>query len=63
MNRTRERPWFFQGDFGSSLLLCVGNVPFPLRDRDKCIPVPIDLQSHKQGHPRARYMEIHPEDS
>lgn len=41
MNRTGERPWVSQKDFGRSVLLGVWNVPFPLREGDRCVPVQI----------------------
>lgn len=40
-NRTGERPWVSQKDFGRSVLLGVWNVPFPLREGDRCVPVQI----------------------
>lgn len=41
MNRTGERPWVSQRDFGRSMLLGVWNVPFLLREGEKCVPVQI----------------------
>ena len=41
MNRTGERPWVSLRDFGRSVLLCVWNIPFPLREGEKCLPVQI----------------------